>query len=161
MPKRDKLQPLQVYQLLPRTNCKKCGLPTCYAFAFALISREKAPADCPDLQAETFSNYRLKLEEAFGGTGEVQQTGLLIEKAKCNGCGDCVVVCNRALDTVVYQGAVANRGREKAEIPPVLKVIDGAVQVVNWTSCKRTLDPPNMCRVCEEKCLFGALELVR
>jgi ArsR family metal-binding transcriptional regulator len=30
------LKGLQIYSLLPKTNCKKCGYPTCLAFAMAL-----------------------------------------------------------------------------------------------------------------------------
>lgn len=157
MPRRDKFQPLQVYQLLPRTNCKQCGLMNCYAFAFALVSREKHPGDCPPLLTEKYASVYQTLTEAFGG-GEVQEMGLLIEREKCNGCGDCVVVCNRAITTVVYQGIVSRR--EGAHIPPVLRIKDGVVEVMNWGSCKRCLTPPNMCRLCEEKCPFGALELV-
>ncbi|WP_257000038.1 (Fe-S)-binding protein [Candidatus Methanoperedens nitratireducens] len=32
---------MELYQLLPRTNCKKCGESTCMAFAVALLSRKK------------------------------------------------------------------------------------------------------------------------
>ncbi|MEK7847387.1 MAG: (Fe-S)-binding protein, partial [Chloroflexota bacterium] len=72
MPRRDRLQPLQIYRLLPRTNCKQCGLLNCYAFAFALVSREKSVADCPPLQApEQASAYETLAAVArthFGGT---------------------------------------------------------------------------------------------
>ncbi len=157
MPKRDRLQPLQVYRLLPRTNCKQCGLMNCYAFAFALASREKSVADCPPLLAEEFVSAYETLGAAFG-SGEVQETGLLIEREKCNGCGDCVVVCNRALSTLVNKGIVSHR--DLTDAPPALDILEGVVEVVSWTSCKRTINPPNMCRLCEEKCPFGALELV-
>jgi ArsR family metal-binding transcriptional regulator len=30
-------RPLDVYELLPRTNCRACGEPTCMAFAFGLL----------------------------------------------------------------------------------------------------------------------------
>ena len=157
MPKRDRLQPLQVYQLLPRTNCKQCGLMNCYAFAFALSTREKTVADCPPLLADEYAVAHQVLSAAFG-SGEVQDTGLLIEREKCNGCGDCVAVCNRALSTLVNKGVVTRR--DISDVPPPLDILSGVVEVTNWTSCKRTLDTPNMCRLCEEKCPFGALELV-
>lgn len=157
MPRRERLQPLQVYRLLPRTNCKQCGLLNCYAFAFALASREKSVADCPPLQTPEFASACQTLAAAFGG-GQVQETGLLIEREKCNGCGDCVVVCNKALGTLVHKGIVCRR--DLTNVPPALGIAEGAVQVANWSSCKRTLNPPNMCRLCEEKCPFGALELV-
>jgi len=159
MPKKERLQPLQVYRFLPRTNCKECGLSGCMAFAFALISREKTPDDCPPLLSEQFASSYQFLREQFGA-GEVEETGLLIDREKCNGCGDCVVVCERALTSVYSHGMIVERESE-TPLSPVLKVVDGVVQVVNWKSCKRMMDPPQFCRVCEEKCPFGALELVR
>ena len=44
---------LEIYKLLPRTNCKKCGYPTCLAFAMALASKKVELAACPDVSAET------------------------------------------------------------------------------------------------------------
>lgn len=161
MLKRERIQPLQVYQLLPRTNCKLCGLPGCYAFAFALIGREKTIKDCPELESEAFSSSLQTLNEYFGGEGVVEKTGLLINKEKCNGCGDCVIVCNKALYSVASHEAMMILRRPEDELPPVLEIVDGVVQVACWSSCKRCGDPPAQCRVCEEKCLFGALELVR
>lgn len=33
-----RLQPLQVYQLLPQTNCKACGQASCFNFALKLVT---------------------------------------------------------------------------------------------------------------------------
>ncbi len=44
---------LQIYKLLPKTNCKKCGFPTCLAFAMALAQKKIELAKCPDVSAET------------------------------------------------------------------------------------------------------------
>ena len=41
--------PLEIYALLPRTNCRDCGMPNCLAFAAAVLKDEKRPADCPHL----------------------------------------------------------------------------------------------------------------
>ena len=159
MPKREKIQPLQIFQMLPGTNCKLCGCETCMAYAFALIGREKALTDCPDLQGEEFRESLQFLRGYFGGEiGEVAETGLLIEKEKCIGCGDCAVICDKAISSLVLPGGIV---KQREKVPPVLEIIDGTVQVVNWSSCKRTMDPPEYCRVCEEKCPSGALELVR
>lgn len=38
---------LDVYKLLPKTNCKKCDLPTCLAFAVAVIQGQKQLDQCP------------------------------------------------------------------------------------------------------------------
>ncbi len=41
--------PLDIYALLPKTNCGACGTATCLAFAAAVLKEEKKPADCPRL----------------------------------------------------------------------------------------------------------------
>ena len=38
---------LQIYKLLPQTNCKECGLPTCLAFAMKLAAKQAELAACP------------------------------------------------------------------------------------------------------------------
>jgi DNA-binding CsgD family transcriptional regulator/ArsR family metal-binding transcriptional regulator len=38
---------LDVFRLLPRTNCRECGFPTCMAFAAAVSKQETVPARCP------------------------------------------------------------------------------------------------------------------
>lgn len=44
--------PLEVYKILPKTNCGQCYLPSCLAFAAAVISGAKKPADCPFVAEE-------------------------------------------------------------------------------------------------------------
>lgn len=34
------LSGLDIYKLLPKTNCKKCGSPTCLAFAIKLAMKK-------------------------------------------------------------------------------------------------------------------------
>ena len=43
---------MQIYKQLPRTNCKKCGFPTCMAFAMQVAAKQKAISDCPDISDE-------------------------------------------------------------------------------------------------------------
>ena len=43
---------LEIFKLLPKTNCKKCGMPTCLAFAMALAQKRAKLDDCPDVSAE-------------------------------------------------------------------------------------------------------------
>jgi acetyl-CoA decarbonylase/synthase complex subunit gamma len=47
-----KISPMEIYRLLPGTNCKDCGEVTCMAFASALIEREKVVEDCKPLLSE-------------------------------------------------------------------------------------------------------------
>jgi len=156
LPKKN-LQPLQIYRLLPRTNCKLCGCPTCYAFAFDLISRNKQPSDCPELLKEEFRDSYRMLKELFGEGQRIEGTDHVIDRSRCTGCGDCVVVCNRALTTVTSGGRLTQR----SPVPPALKVIDGNMQVIDWSSCKRSVPGLDICSLCAEKCPFSALDLVK
>ncbi|MEM1559262.1 MAG: (Fe-S)-binding protein, partial [Candidatus Bathyarchaeia archaeon] len=48
-----KVQPLQIYMLLPRRNCGRCGVTTCLAFAAKLTSGEATPDLCPFLTPQS------------------------------------------------------------------------------------------------------------
>jgi acetyl-CoA decarbonylase/synthase complex subunit gamma len=41
------LSGIQIYKLLPQTNCKECGYPTCLAFAMKLSAKQVELAACP------------------------------------------------------------------------------------------------------------------
>jgi acetyl-CoA decarbonylase/synthase complex subunit gamma len=43
---------LQIYKLLPKTNCKDCGFPTCLAFAMKLAAKQVELGDCPHVSDE-------------------------------------------------------------------------------------------------------------
>src|SRR5512138_1996644 len=38
---------LQIFKLLPKTNCGECGIPTCMAFAMKLAAKNADLAACP------------------------------------------------------------------------------------------------------------------
>jgi acetyl-CoA decarbonylase/synthase complex subunit gamma len=51
---------VEIFKLLPKTNCKKCGYPTCLAFAMKLAQRQASLESCPDVSEES----KQKLGEA-------------------------------------------------------------------------------------------------
>ena len=51
---------LEIYKLLPQTNCKECGLPTCLAFAMKLAAKQAELKQCPYVSEES----KAKLEAA-------------------------------------------------------------------------------------------------
>ena len=63
------LSGLDIYKLLPKTNCRECGFPTCLAFALALAKKAVALEKCPSvsqaakeaLQAQSQPPIRLVL----------------------------------------------------------------------------------------------------
>ena len=54
------LSGIEIFKLLPKTNCGKCGVPTCLAFAMSLAAGKAELSACPLVTAEA----RTKLEEA-------------------------------------------------------------------------------------------------
>ena len=42
------LTALDIFKLLPRSNCKKCGRPTCMVFAVQLAQKKASLDECPD-----------------------------------------------------------------------------------------------------------------
>jgi len=56
-------RPLDVWALLPQTNCQQCGEATCMAFAFALLQNRRALTECLPLTAdESFADRRAALQ---------------------------------------------------------------------------------------------------
>lgn len=47
------LSGLDIYKLLPKTNCRQCGLATCLAFAMQLAKKAVAIGKCPFISAES------------------------------------------------------------------------------------------------------------
>jgi acetyl-CoA decarbonylase/synthase complex subunit gamma len=46
------LSGIQIYKLLPQTNCKDCDYPTCLAFAMKLAAKQADLDDCPHVSDE-------------------------------------------------------------------------------------------------------------
>jgi len=56
-------RPLDIWTLLPQTNCKQCGEATCMAFACNLLLQERKLEECLPLQADgTFVERKATLE---------------------------------------------------------------------------------------------------
>ncbi|HEX9016268.1 MAG TPA: (Fe-S)-binding protein, partial [Chloroflexota bacterium] len=46
------LSGLEIYKLLPKTNCKECGFPTCLAFGLKLAAKGAELSACPYVSEE-------------------------------------------------------------------------------------------------------------
>jgi len=55
-------QMMEILRLLPKTNCRECGEPTCMVFALRAVDGVKGPDDCPNLTPEN----RAKLKGYLG-----------------------------------------------------------------------------------------------
>ncbi len=74
--KRDEIKPdytkkeppkaLEIYKLLPKTNCKKCGEVSCLAFATKLSQGDVDIEFCLPLKEERYKDMKKELERILG-----------------------------------------------------------------------------------------------
>jgi len=57
------LSPIDVYKLLPRTNCKECSEENCMAFATKVVNREVSIEKCPPLLTKAHEKAYKPLKE--------------------------------------------------------------------------------------------------
>ncbi|PWH16377.1 MAG: acetyl-CoA decarbonylase/synthase complex subunit gamma [Anaerolineae bacterium] len=70
------LSGIQIYKLLPQTNCKECGFPTCLAFAMKLAAKQVELSACPYVTEENKAQLAessappIRLITLTGGAGK-------------------------------------------------------------------------------------------
>src|SRR5512135_868031 len=57
------LSPIDVYKLLPKTNCKECGQENCMAFATKIVNREVTLDSCKPLLKKEYEKTYLQLKD--------------------------------------------------------------------------------------------------
>ena len=57
------LSPIDVYKLLPKINCKECGVDNCMAFATKIVNREMTIDQCPPLLKKEYEKAYSQLKE--------------------------------------------------------------------------------------------------
>jgi acetyl-CoA decarbonylase/synthase complex subunit gamma len=72
---------IQIFKLLPKTNCKECGVPTCLAFAMNLASGKAELDSCPYVSDDA----REKLSEASAPPIRPVVVGKGVRKASTGG----------------------------------------------------------------------------
>ena len=72
---------IQIFKLLPKTNCKECGVPTCLAFAMNLASGKAELDSCPYVSEEA----RAQLAEASAPPIRPVTIGKGVRTAKTGG----------------------------------------------------------------------------
>jgi len=75
------LKALDLYKLLPGTNCKECGEPACLAFAVKLAGQEAGILKCSPLFSDKYQEKRKVLFELLHAAGyDVPSISPAIEK---------------------------------------------------------------------------------
>jgi ArsR family metal-binding transcriptional regulator len=67
--RREKLTALDIFKLLPRTNCKRCGELTCLAFAVKLSKEETGIMKCQEIFSSVYTEKRKELLRLLSASG--------------------------------------------------------------------------------------------
>ena len=94
------LSGLDIFKLLPKTNCGDCGVPTCMALAMKLAQKKADLRDCPHASADA--------QKILGAAAEPPIRSVKINKAKSVEIGNETVMF-RHEKTFVHPTAVAIR----------------------------------------------------
>jgi 4Fe-4S ferredoxin len=148
---------MELYQLLPKTNCKICGESTCMAFSVALLSRKKKVSECTPILEKSFKKQKEKLEALLLPTAGAEETGMIVHPELCTGCGNCVVAC--PVD-VANDPHGAGTGCAPTNDKVIFKVMDGKVVAFNIKECRRFGKNRVLCYACIDPCPVGAIEFV-
>ena len=54
---------MAIFKLLPQTNCKQCGEPTCYTFALKLVASQREISECLPLFEPKYAEKLAALQE--------------------------------------------------------------------------------------------------
>lgn len=75
----NRLAPVHLYKLTPKTNCGECGFATCLAFSTQAIVGQVDLSACPHLRGDEVEAFRERLAEQLGAGIGVKREGF--EKA--------------------------------------------------------------------------------
>ncbi len=60
------LSPVDIYRdILPKTNCRDCGFPTCLAFAAKVVSEQLPLSTCPHIRPEILESAQEELKQQY------------------------------------------------------------------------------------------------
>ena len=146
---------MELYALLPKTNCRLCEPKTCMAFATKLALGDVIADDCPPLLESGFESNLEKIREMTAPLLSTTETGVKLDESKCTGCGNCVVIC----PVDVAAELQTSKGFAARSTDTVFRVESGISKIINLEKCRRF--PPDRlnCRVCEQYCCTDAIEI--
>jgi hypothetical protein len=76
----SKINPLDIYKLLNKSNCKDCGRPSCMAFALSVASGDIRIGECPHLERDIAEQLAMTMDKASREEGMKAPINALREK---------------------------------------------------------------------------------
>lgn len=73
---------VDIYKLLPKTNCGTCGMPTCFGFAAKVASHMASITACANLSSDARTALAGELEEQQSSRGTVYEQALISLRPK-------------------------------------------------------------------------------
>ena len=73
---------VDIYKLLPKTNCGTCGMPTCFGFATKVAAHMASIAACTNLSDEARTALARELEDTQPSRGTVYEQALISLRPK-------------------------------------------------------------------------------
>ncbi len=152
---------MEIYKFLPKTNCKKCGKPTCMAFALDLLQGKVKINDCTPLLEPKYKKMYDSLKELIGSEeGQERELRIDIDEELCDGCGICVTVCpvNARVCPPTLSGKAPNYPPHNQQL---FQVVGGKCGLLNLKHCRRIESEgrERECRVCETYCPRDAIKI--
>ncbi len=120
---RKVISPINVYTLLPRTNCKECGAENCMAFAVGLVNMETKLEKCTPLLEEKYKKNYLRLKTMLSPPVKEVEFGNKDRRIKLGG----EFVMHRHELTYLNPTAIAldiNDGMSESELMKRIKFVE-------------------------------------
>jgi len=73
---------VDIYKLLPKTNCGTCGMPTCFGFATKVGAHMASISSCPNLSPDAKTALSAELENQQPSRGTVYEQALISLRPK-------------------------------------------------------------------------------
>ena len=137
---------IQIFKLLPKTNCKKCGFPTCLAFAMKLAQGGVELSACPDVSEEATNTLGaasappIRSFPLGAGDKAVKMGGETVmfrhEKKFVNPCALAVNIKDNAGDDKLSSQAAEVAGSEIDRVGQKLRVDAISIEFASGDSAK-------------------------
>lgn len=152
---------MELFKFLPKTNCKKCGKPTCMAFSLDLLKGKVKVEDCTPLLEPKYKEKYESLKELLGSEeGKEKELKINVDDDFCDGCGICVTVCpvNARYCSPALSGKAPAYPPDKHQL---FQVINGKCELLHLEHCRRLEGEGQAreCKVCESYCPRDAVKI--